>query len=264
MTAALPRGWHQAVLGDLVVSLRNGIFARRPNDEQRGVPILRISAVRSGSIDLQDRRFVDGVDDETQTKFMIQEGDLLVTRYNGSRSLVGVCGRVGRVAETILHPDKLIRLVPNQACVDSRFLALQMHSTRVRSYLEPRIRTSAGPPGISGSDVKSIPLRVPPLDEQQRIVAVLEDHLSRLDAAEGYLSAVDKRLDKLRQPRVAGASSALLGELLLSARYGTSTKCDYRTTGVPVVRIPNVAAGRLRLDDLKRADDDVDLSSYLL
>lgn len=199
MTAALPSGWHQAALGDLVVSLRNGIFARRPNDAQRGVPILRISAVRSGSVDLQDRRFVDGVDDEAQGRFAVQEGDLLVTRYNGSRSLVGVCGRVGPVAETILHPDKLIRLVPDHARVDGQFLALQMHSPAVRSYLEPRIRTTAGQSGISGRDVRSVPLKVPPLDAQHRIVTALEDHLSRLDAGVSYLEACGRRAHQWRQ-----------------------------------------------------------------
>ncbi len=220
MTAALPRGWHQAALGDLIVSLRNGIFARRPNDEQRGVPILRISAVRSGSVDLHDRRFVDGVDDKTQGHFAIQEGDLLVTRYNGSRSLVGVCGRVGRVTGITLHPDKLIRLIPDHTRVDGKFLALQMQSPAVREYLEPRIRTTAGQSGISGSDVRSVPLTVPPLDEQRRIVAVLEDHFSRLDAARHYLDAAASRSEALRQARFEealqepGLEHLPLGELL--------------------------------------------------
>jgi len=40
-------------------------------------------------------------------------------------------------------------------------------------------------------------------------------------------------------------------EVALSMRYGTSTKCEYTTPGVPVLRIPNVSGGVVSLDDIK-------------
>lgn len=189
----LPAGWREVRLEDLVLSIRNGVFARRPNAENCGTPILRISAVRDGRVDLLDRRHVEGVDDEVIERFGISEGDLLFTRYNGSRALVGICGLVGPVHGTVLHPDKLIRVRPDRGRVDERFLALQMQSDQVRRFLEPRIRTTAGQSGIAGGDVRMIPVVLPPLDEQHRIVAVLEDHFSRLDAGSRYLAASRRR-----------------------------------------------------------------------
>ena len=53
-----------------------------------------------------------------------------------------------------------------------------------------------------------------------------------------------------------------LGSLAWASSYGTSEKCDPDFTGVPVLRIPNVARGELDLSVLKRAstqnlkDDD--------
>jgi type I restriction enzyme S subunit len=44
-------------------------------------------------------------------------------------------------------------------------------------------------------------LPVPPIKEQQRIIEILEDHLSRLDAADDYLDAASRRLDRLRLAR---------------------------------------------------------------
>jgi len=45
-------------------------------------------------------------------------------------------------------------------------------------------------PQLSKTTISSLLIPVPPLDEQQRIVAILEDHLSRLDAASGSLAAM--------------------------------------------------------------------------
>jgi type I restriction enzyme, S subunit len=42
-----------------------------------------------------------------------------------------------------------------------------------------------------------------------------------------------------------------IGEIALSMRYGTSTKCEYAAPGVPVLRIPNVSDGIISLDDIK-------------
>jgi type I restriction enzyme S subunit len=193
----LPAGWREVILADVALLLRNGIFARRPNSEQRGTAMLRISAVRDGRVDLNDRRHVEDVEAASVPRFSVREGDLLFTRYNGSRALVGICGRVGPVHEPLLHPDKLIRLVPDRDVVDDRFLALQMQSGPVRRFLEPRIRTTAGQSGISGADVRAIPIVLPPLDEQHRIVAVLEDKLSRLEAGKAYLRAGSQRANQL-------------------------------------------------------------------
>lgn len=46
---------------------------------------------------------------------------------------------------------------------------------------------------LTKSSMTAIPVPAPPLDEQHRIVAVLEDHLSRLDAANGYVGAASAR-----------------------------------------------------------------------
>lgn len=47
---------------------------------------------------------------------------------------------------------------------------------------------------ITGSQLKSFPIPVPPLPEQRRIVAAIEEHFSRLDAAEASVSGARRRL----------------------------------------------------------------------
>ena len=194
-----PGTWTRTTLGQLACYLRNGVFASRPSDDDTGTPILRISAVRDLAVDLRDIKFVQGVPRDVQAKYFVEEGDLLFTRYNGSRRLVGICARVPVHTRRIMHPDKLIRVVVDPDTVDSRFIAYQMASPAVRTFLEPRIRTTAGQSGVSGGDIKAIPVVVPSLSQQRRIVEILEDHLSRLDAAAAQVATVQQRLETWRR-----------------------------------------------------------------
>jgi len=56
-----------------------------------------------------------------------------------------------------------------------------------------------------------------------------------------------------------------LGDVLSSGRYGTSTKCSVSGKGLPVLRIPNLDSGKLRLSDIKYAvDTSIDLAASLV
>src|SRR5439155_1679759 len=56
-----------------------------------------------------------------------------------------------------------------------------------------------------------------------------------------------------------------LGALVSELRYGTSIKCLYEGVGAPVLRIPNIASGRVHMTDLKFATSaSADLSSFFV
>jgi type I restriction enzyme, S subunit len=57
-----------------------------------------------------------------------------------------------------------------------------------------------------------------------------------------------------------GWTWASLSQLSWASNYGTSVKCGYgKTGGVPVLRIPNIRAGRFDFEDIKTAGSDIDL-----
>ncbi|MGC4874970.1 restriction endonuclease subunit S [Micromonospora sp. DT43] len=252
----VPAGWKQSPLGDVSTLVRNGLFARRPVDEPIGVPILRISAVRNGRLDLADIRYVPELEPAAIAKYSLRPGDLLFTRYNGSRRLVGRCAPVPTHEGPIIHPDKLIRVVPRYDVIDSRFLALQAESGRVRRFLEPRIKTTAGQSGITGTDIRELPVAYPELREQRRIVEILEDHFTRLDAADGYVADSVSRARKL-------VSSALLSEQLITSAQQKTLKqllgeplsngrsVPTREGGFPVLRLTALKADGVDLKEHK-------------
>jgi len=181
----LPDGWVWSTLGAICESIRNGIFVSRPPDVPPGVPILRIGAVRRLELDLGDVRYapVDLADRSVQ-RALLASGDLLFTRYNGNPAFVGACAVVPELTGPLLHPDKLIRAVVDRRAVDPNYVAIAASAGASRSFIDQVTKTTAGQAGIAGGDLKLVPVPVPPMAEQARIVAEVERQLSFIEACE--------------------------------------------------------------------------------
>jgi type I restriction enzyme S subunit len=193
-------GWTALRLGDVASSVRNGI-STKPVGES-GTRILRISAVRPMTLDLSDVRYLAQPLDEFEA-LQLAAGDVLFTRYNGSVDLVGVCAVVAELPEPTVYPDKLIRVrVPSEVLLPS-FLVIAASTGEARAFIGSRIRTTAGQAGVSGADIKGIPLRVPPLAEQLRIVAEVDRRLSAGRELEAELDANLLRADALLRTTLA-------------------------------------------------------------
>ena len=120
---------------------------------------------------------------------------------------------------------------------------------------------------IKKEDLVNLSIPLPPLTEQQRIVARVEALLAHSNAARDRLSRVPLIMKRFRRAVLAAACSGGLtdepdgyqsrpaGDLFTDARYGTSNKCDYtKEDKIPVLRIPNIATGKLELVNLKYGD----------
>jgi len=193
---ALPGGWCWASLDQLCSEVRNG-YSSKP-DAETGVPILRISSVRPLALSLDDMRYLSGCA-EDYASHLINEADLLFTRYNGTPSLVGVCALVPKIDRDIVHPDKLIRCRMLDGLGSPNFVAIASNVGSSRGFLAKRIRTTAGQAGVSGSDIKETPIPFPPTSEQDEIAELVEDQLSVIDHLESDLETKLKSAQALRQ-----------------------------------------------------------------
>jgi len=167
----LPEGWAWASVDQLATMVRNGL-SQKPSPEPVGFPILRINAVRSMSVDLEEVRYLN-IDQETAADYVVDEGDLLATRYNGSVDLLGVFGMVRGVTKQTLHPDKLIRIKLALGGTLAEWVEICAAVGASRLHVISRVRTTAGQTGISGEDIKKMPIPLAPLEEQTVIVAAI-------------------------------------------------------------------------------------------
>jgi len=114
---------------------------------------------------------------------------------------------------------------------------------------------------ISKKVVESIVLPLPPLEEQKRIVSILDKAKSIQEARERQLAALDELsysifVDFFGSPDKWSKKYPMttIGDIALSTQYGTSTKSG-DTGKYPVLRMGNITDnGHLDLTDLKYQD----------
>ena len=124
---------------------------------------------------------------------------------------------------------------------------------------------------VSGKNAARIPVPIPPLAEQRRIVAAIEEHLSRLDAAVAALERIRAALPRYRAAvlkaacdgRLCNGSKARgelrpLGDFLEAIEAGKSFKCEERVPTreeVGVVKVSAVTWGEFDEDESKTVRD---------
>ncbi len=200
-------------LGDLTVSVRNGMFVSRPGTEPNGTPILRIGAVRALHLDLRDLRYTGYTENEVKKQgYLLSAGDLLFVRYNGNLDYVGACAVVPAADFSLTYPDKLIRVAVDRNKIIPDFLAMQCSIGRTRDSIRACVKTTAGQAGISGKEIKSVPVTVPSLTKQQEFVEEYNRDSEQIGRVETALAPKISQADQLRRSVLAEAFAGRLVE----------------------------------------------------
>ena len=202
----LPVGWVWINYVGICEQIRNGISAKPSGGS--GDKMFRISAVRAMEFNLDDIRYLQDPEGHYHDYFL-SKGDLVFTRYNGTRDYVGVCAEY-KGDGTHLYPDKLIQTRIGVDSVLPSYLEKAINCGGSRKFMEKRIRTTAGQSGISGSDVKQMPVPICCRDEQAIIELNLERKLSNIKAIGEEIEAGLRRSETLRQSILKKAFSGQL------------------------------------------------------
>ncbi len=176
--SGLPRGWAWSTLGE-IGDYMNGRGFRKSEWSDAGRPIIRIQNLTGTGSHFN---YYDG---EAQEPYIARRGDVLVSWA----ATLGVFVWGGPEAVVNQHIFKV------RSYVDARF-----HRYLIASVLdELRLQThGSGMVHITRRKFDETRVAIPPLAEQRRIVAAIEEQLSRLDAAEVSLRSASARNTVLR------------------------------------------------------------------
>ncbi len=232
--------WARVRLGDVAEVINGAAFRSELfNNEGLGEALVRIRDVG------QDVAQVH-YDGPYEKRDVIDHGDLLIgmdgdfriARWGGSRALLNqrVCRL--QVADPDLYSNAFL------------FSVLQPYLDAVHA-----VTSSVTVKHLSSRTIQDLPIPLPPRTEQERIVAAIEEHLSRLDAAESALASARSRLASFRSSTTSDALRGdwpvvRLGDHTVGQRYGSSAKAG-REGDVPVLRMGNIVDGHLDFADLK-------------
>lgn len=251
-------GWTSGQLGDLAEIIRGVTYQKTDARAELAaglVPLLRATNITDHLV--LDRDLVYVPARVVKPHQMLRLGDVVLAASSGSASVVGKNRQLAAPwAGTFGAFCAVVRPGPE---VDRRYLALFLSSPAVRSLWSDMAR-GTNINNLKRGDLADTSVPLPPLDEQRRIVDLLDDHVSRLHAATAGAQRALRRLNSLEQSVLSDCYEA--GDLLLplgslAAIQGGIQKQPKRApagNAFPFLRVANVTARGLELEDVHRVE----------
>jgi len=210
----LPEGWVWASPSQLSAgepySLAIGPFGSnlKVNDyAAAGVPLVFVRNIRTASFGGADTVFVTPEKAKELRAHQVTVGDLLVTKMGDPPG--DVCMYPSDRPDAVITAD-CIKLRLTATRIDSTFVVYAIESQPVRRQVHA-ITKGVAQLKVSLARFRSIGVPLPPLAEQQRIVARVDRLLSLAAEAENQADANHRRAERLRQSMLRQAFSDRLG-----------------------------------------------------
>jgi type I restriction enzyme S subunit len=174
-------------------------------------------------------------------------------------------GQIASSGFTVIRADKEI--------VNHKFL---FYLSLSHAFLEPlnALQTGTSYPAVRDNDVFAQIIPLPPLAEQHRIVAKIEELFSALDKGVESLKTAREQLKIYRQAVLKWAFEGKLtenneiryvslGSLCESVEYGSAAKSQ-EAGDIPVLRMGNIQGGKFDWSDLVYTSDKEEIEKYSL
>ena len=196
----IPACWEVVRLGEILKTTTYGTNVSL--DGEGRVPILRMSNLQDGEVDLSDVRRADLADKELRDLNLVS-GDILFNRTN-SLNLVGKVAIVRNLPQPISFASYLVRLRVQEVRGNpfwlSAMLGSSSYQSRIRRFATPGVSQA----NINPTSLKSLTIPLPSLREQRTVAAMLNSVDDTIDGLRG-------EQDKLQTMKASTADALLAG-----------------------------------------------------
>ncbi len=197
-----PNGWRRDRLGDAAAKITSGSRDWSPYYGRGASIFLLAQNVRPMSPDFSVAQHVDPPEaDPARARSRVQRGDLLVTIVGANTGQACMVGELP--AETFVCQS--VALVRPMLAANAPYLNLWLNSPEHGRRYFDRCMYGQGRPHLGFDQLASMPIAIPPPDEQARIVAEVDRRLSIVREVEAEVDANLKRAQALRQTVLARA-----------------------------------------------------------
>lgn len=191
----LPEGWVWATVEQVNCPLRPISYGvlQPGGDLDGGIPLIRVCDVVGGRVlDAQLKRISPNISAQYQ-RTILRGGEVLLT-------VVGTIGRTAVVPQSLAGANtaRAVAVIAVLLPVSPQFFELCLREDSMRVRLTKASHEVARKT-LNLEDVRITTIPLPPLAEQQQIVALVEERLSQIDAAEQTIDAELLRAKRLRQ-----------------------------------------------------------------
>ena len=251
-------GWNTHKFSD-VVFIQEGPGIRKYEYANDGYPMINVRCVKNGFIDMSKSKNANSDLANGKWKhFQIEAGDILFT-------ISGTIGRSAIVKQSdlpLLMNTSVVRFRPLIEGLSVRFLYWWVNTTQFISELKG-YSTGTAIKNVGPTHIKKLFLSFPPLPEQERIVAMLDEAFAAIDTAtanteknlanakELFESFLDDQLTSTARDWSSSTIEQLchIGDGNHSSKY--PKKSEMVTSGVPFIRGVNLLGGSISSDDMR-------------
>ncbi len=192
----LPSGWEWVRFED-VVEIASGITKGRKLNGRKviSIPYLRVANVQRGFLNLDEIKEIE-IPIEEANKYNLTSGDLLITEG-------GDWDKVGRTCiwkdEITLcgHQNHIFRARKLLDCQNEFWLEKYLNSSIARGYFASASKQTTNLASINKTQLRSCPVPLPPLPEQNRIVARIDQLMVLCDTLKQQIDTATSKQTKL-------------------------------------------------------------------
>ena len=171
----MKQGWEIKKLGE-VCDFQNGFAFQSKSYKESGLPILRITNIQNDEIDSKELVYFDTKDYKVNLdRFKVYQGDLLIAMSGATTGKLGINN-----SETVFYLNQRVGKFIPKKFLNKAFLYYFL-TTKVEESL--RIAAGAAQPNLSTEQINNFEIPLPPLPEQQRIVAILDEAFAAIAKA---------------------------------------------------------------------------------
>jgi len=176
--------------------LSNGLSIPASEIGEVGNLFAKVGIVNSGKMNLRETKRVN-IELSADSNFWMKQDDIFISRGN-SLELVGRAAIYNGLPKDCAFPDLLIRIRVDKTRIDPQYIVYYFQTLEARKYIEKEASgTSPSMKKVSQPKLERMPIPVPPLDEQRRIVAYLDGLQVKVNGLRELQSQTQEELDAL-------------------------------------------------------------------
>jgi type I restriction enzyme S subunit len=195
----LPEGWKWVKLGD-VCDISGGVTKgkkyKNPS-ELISLPYLRVANVQDGYLDLKIIKTINVTKPE-KDKYLLKLGDILFTE-GGDKDKLGRGAIWKNEIRDCIHQNHIFKARRIKDDASSEFISYYSNSSQGKDYFFKKAKQTTNLATINKNILINLPIPLPPIQEQEEIIQILESKLTLCDKMEETIRKSLKQCDVLRQ-----------------------------------------------------------------
>lgn len=176
LSRIIPEDWKVVILENILLDKpQNGINVKLEN-YGKGVPIFEISSLYESefTINQSNLRQVPVKDKDELKRYQLEENDFLVNRVSKVKEGVGKMLLVSNPIQNLIYEGNIIRIRINKKLLLPKFLEFLSKTSLYMNYIQSTCKTTSLT-SIDQDIIQKIPIMIPSIKEQSKIIQTLEN-----------------------------------------------------------------------------------------